>query len=404
MHLLPVSPDRTNSKTHILEIIGNAGVGGMENHIKNFLKHLPANKFQITCICPYESTFTNSLRQLGVESVFITPVEDDPSWRSIQLAMEIARLYEIDLLHAHMPKAHVLAGITGSLINKPVVATVHGMHITSHELGITRAVNSHLITNCQEAYAQALALGVPANRVNMVRNGIDINIFGTGKSGHNFREVNNIPSNVPLVGFVGRLDFEKGPDFFLYVAEYIHYLKPDVHFVMVGEGSMKKELVEMCARFGLQKHVHFVDWYEDTAAVYPALNVLAHTSRSDGTSLVLLEAMACGIPVTGFAVGGVREIIESRSTGLLTGEGDCEGLGRRVIQLLEQDKMHLKIMQEAARLRVQQYFNVETNTLRTAEVLQRIASAGSNDRFTDNVLTRKKNGKTSTANSKIEAG
>lgn len=156
--------DHPDSCVRILEVIGNASKGGMENYIKNFLAHLPATRFRVTCICPYESLFTAALRQLKVEGVYITPIADDPPWRSIQLTMEVARLHQIDVLHAHMPKAHILAGLAGCLIQKPVVATIHGMDITSHELGVARAVGSTLITNCQQAYAEALAMGILASR------------------------------------------------------------------------------------------------------------------------------------------------------------------------------------------------------------------------------------------------
>ncbi len=405
MRLLPIPTDLSNKKVHILEVIGNASVGGMENYIRNFLLHLPADQFRVTCICPYQSPFTESLWELSAENVYITPIEDDPLWHSIQLTMEVVKLHQIDLLHAHMPKAHLLAGIAGSFTYKPVVATVHGMDITSHELGITNVVKSNLITNCQEAYTQALALGVPVNRVNMVRNGINVNAFKPAETNNAFRQENNIPLDVPLVGFVGRLDFEKGPDYFLYAAEYIHHHKPDVHFVMVGEGSMKKELVEMCARFKLQDHVHFVEWIKNTASVYPELNVLAHTSRSDGTSLVLLEAMACGCPVAGFTIGGIREIIENRSTGLLAGAGDCEGMGRKIIQLLEQNAEQVKAMGEAGRLRVEKYFNVATNTLKTAELLHHIAGQRMKERKTidSTSFARRKTAK-ATANRKQKAG
>src|SRR3954452_10786294 len=127
---------RQDRPLHLLEVIGNASVGGMERYIINFVSQLPADDFQVICICPYESSFTTSLRNLGIE-VYIAPISDDPAWRSIQLTVEVARLHEIDVLHAHMPKAHVLAGLAGHLIHRPVVATIHGMNITSHELGIT---------------------------------------------------------------------------------------------------------------------------------------------------------------------------------------------------------------------------------------------------------------------------
>src|SRR5688572_23754934 len=100
----------------------------MENYIAGFLQHLPANNFKITCICPCESPFTETLRALGVEAVYVTPLADNPDWRSIQLAVEVIKLHKVDVIHAHMPKSHVLAAIAGALVDKPVIATVHGMH------------------------------------------------------------------------------------------------------------------------------------------------------------------------------------------------------------------------------------------------------------------------------------
>lgn len=364
-------------RINVLEVIGNAGQGGMENYIENFISHLPVNQFTITCICPYESPFTASLRQLGVENVYITPITDDPAWRSIQLTVEVARLHQIDLLHAHMPKAHILSGLSGCLINKPVVATLHGMNISSQELGITRAVGSHLITNCQEGYTQALAMGVLAERVNIVRNGVDTAMFTPDRTSNELRDKINVPPGTPLIGFVGRLEHEKGPDLFLRAIDQVHQVRPDVHFVVVGDGVMRNKLEEMCVHLQLDKHVHFVGWWTNTFDIYPALNLLVHTSRSDGTSLVLLEAMSCGCPAVGLAVGGVPEIIENEKTGFLAGAGDWEGIAFRIIQLLDQPD-RLQSMKAAARDRVKQHFDVATNTRRIASLMSHIAFPGVN--------------------------
>lgn len=366
-----------NSRVNILEVIGNASVGGMENYIKSFIAHLPPDQFKITCICPYESPFTASLRSIGVEEVYITPIADDPSWRSIQLTVEVARLHHIDVLHAHMPKAHILAGLAGCLISKPVVATLHGMNVSSHDLGANRALGSHLITNCQEAFTQALAMGVPAERVCLVRNGVDTSVFTPGRNGDELRKAIGVPSGTPLVGFVGRLDHEKGPDLFLRAAEYVHQQRPDVHFVMIGNGSMREYLGTMCANMRLEQQLHFAGWTANTADIYPALDILAHTSRSDGTSLVLLEAMSCGCPTIGLAVGGVPEIIENGSTGSLAGAGDWEGVGSRIIQLLDQPELR-RSMGVAGRKRIKQYFDLKVNTRQTAERLRDIAFADIN--------------------------
>ncbi|MDQ6812830.1 MAG: glycosyltransferase family 4 protein [Bacteroidota bacterium] len=368
MTIAPLHEARIN----VLEVIGNSGRGGMENYIKSFIENLPADQFRVTCVCPYESQFTSALRDIGVEDVYITPVEDDPMWRSIQLVSEVARLHKIDVLHAHMPKAHALAGIAGCLVHKPIVATVHGMNVTSHELGITRAVNSHLITNCQEAYTQALAMGVDANKVDLIRNGVDVDLFTAGNSSLEFKRAINVPDGVPLIGFVGRLDNEKGPDMFVRMADFVHRERPDAHFVMVGDGNMRNQLKEMSAHMHLDDHLHFAGWWKTPVEVYRSLDVLAHTSRSDGTSMVLLEAMACGCATVGLAVGGVREIIESMHTGLIAGAGDWEGIAAKVLQLLEEPEP-LRNMRIAARARVEQHFNLSANTGAAAQVLTRVA-------------------------------
>lgn len=385
METKPADPEQC---INVLEIIGNADRGGMENYLKGFFEHLPST-FKLTCICPYESDFTATLRSMGIQEIYIGRIEDDPYWRSIQLAVEIGKLNRIDVIHAHMPKAHLLAGIAGNLLAKPVVATVHGMDITAHELGIAKAVNSHLITNNQEAYIQAIAMGIPGNRLHVVRNGIDVTKFRQEMdNGESFRKMIGVLPTDMLIGFVGRLDHEKGPDQFLKAAHMVHNKKPNIHFAVVGEGAMSKELNKLCLDLQLSKYVHFVKWQEANWTVYPAFDMLAHTSRSDGTSLVLLEAMACGLPTVAIRVGGVPEIVEHGSTGLLA--NDWEGVAQNILQLI--DKPHLmQKMKISSVKRVHTHFNVKTNTDKVAEIIDHLASKHKNGYYIPPEVLKGKN-------------
>ncbi|MDB5279582.1 MAG: glycosyltransferase family 1 protein [Ferruginibacter sp.] len=355
----------------VLEIIGTATIGGMENQILNFFRNVSLVDFKITCICPCESLFTNELRNLGFE-VFITALADDPEWRSVQTAIEVCRLHNVDVIHAHMPKSHVLAAITGSFVRKPVVATVHGMHLTSFELGVALISKSHLITNCQESYIQALALGIPKERVSVFSNAVDIQMYHPTKCGKQLRDDLNVPLGTPLIGFVGRLEFEKGPDLFLLAAAYIHEHRPDAHFAIAGTGSMMPELMQSAAKQQLDQHIHFLEWSTNLSEIYPAFDVVAHTSRSDGTSLVVLEAMSSGKPVVAMAVGGVKDMIENEHTGILVKPGDWQQLGAEIIKLLNHPGL-LDDMGKAARIRVENHFNVINNASKIAGVLKSVA-------------------------------
>src|SRR3954454_23481724 len=177
-------PSRTGSTKplQILQVLGNAIVGGMETYVSNLITQLPSDDFQVTCLCPYVSAFTASLRRLGVKG-YIAPIQDDPVWRSVELAVELIRQHRIDVIHAHLLNAHTLAGVAGRLTNTPVVATIHARSLWTQEISVSRLTGSHMIVVCQDAYAQALAAGIPADAVTLIPNGVDAEKFTPQRSG-----------------------------------------------------------------------------------------------------------------------------------------------------------------------------------------------------------------------------
>jgi DMSO/TMAO reductase YedYZ molybdopterin-dependent catalytic subunit len=224
------------------------------------------------------------------------------------------------------------------------------------ELSVTRLTGTHLIVVCQETYAQALATGVPARNVTLIPNGIDTRRFTPERNGADFRAAIGVPSNAPLVGFVGRLSPEKGPDRFLFAAERIRQSRPDVHFVMIGDGPMREELEIQIGRGGFAGCLHMVEVRHDIETAYPAFDLLLQTSRSEGMPLVVLEAMACGVPVVAVGIGGVAEVVEHGSTGWLVSPAQWEDISRDALRLLA-DPQRLKRMGLLGRERVQARFD-----------------------------------------------
>jgi glycosyltransferase involved in cell wall biosynthesis len=300
-------------------------------------------------------------------------MDNDPPWRSIQFIVELIRQNRVDLIHAHLPRAHVLAGLAGRLANKPVVATIHGMDISTQELGIARTTGSHLTVVCQEAYSQALVLGVTAEKLTLIPNGVDTRAYHPNRSGTTFRKVVNIPINAPLVGFVGRLAWEKGPDQFVLAAEYVHKTFPGAHFVLVGEGPMELEIRDRIRNAGAEDYIHLAGVWPATREVYPALDILAQTSRVEGMPFALLEAMACGKPVVAMGVGGVAEIVEVGSTGFLSAQGDWIGLGNAIIKILSDPDLG-KPFGITARKRVEELFDLKMSIRKLSDLFCRLTN------------------------------
>ena len=356
---------------HVLEILGNAIVGGMEQYVVNLIRQLPADRFTVSCVCPFAGVVTESLRRLGCDLYYI-PLKEDPGWRTIQAVVQIVLQNKVDVIHAHLPRAHTLAGLVSALTQIPAVATLHGMALTTQDIAVSRLTGTHLITVCQEAYYEALTMGIPANRLTLIRNGVDLELFSPKRDGAAFRAPANIPLTAPLVGFVGRLAWEKGPDLFVRAAAYAAKQNPDVHFVVVGVGPMMGDLEQQIASANLNSRFHLAGLRMDTWEIYPALDVWVQTSRTEGMPLALLEAMACGRAVIAMAVGGVIEQVATGATGLIAPPGDWEDVGRKMLMLLE-NKAEAQQMGEAGRQRVEAFFDLQTTIRQTGDLFCRLA-------------------------------
>ncbi len=376
---------RDSGRINILEVLGNAIVGGMENYVGNLISNLPADEFGVAVLCPFESAYTRMLRLKGCP-VYIAPLRDDPPWRSIEMIAGLVEACEIDLIHAHLMNAHTVAAIAGTLTDTPTVATLHGMSLQPQEISVARLTGSHMILVCREAWSQALAVGFQPERLTLIPNGIDLQRYRPGCAPRNrLRDAISVGEEEFLVGFVGRLAWEKGPDKFIKAADYILRHKPEVHFALVGTGSMEKDLVLAIERAGIARNVHMAGVWDDPSEVYPALDLMLHTSRADAMPLALLEAMACGVPVIAIGVGGVPEIVETGETGILVGTsewpgivsefpGDWEGVARAALKLISQPEK-LKAMSAASVRRAAANYNITESVALTAQLFRKLAGS-----------------------------
>ena len=357
---------------HVLEVVGNAIVGGMERHVQMLAEGLLRQGFAVSALCPFESHFTSALRASGCE-VHIAMMEEAMPWASLLAATEIIHRRRIDLVHTHMFNATFLGSLAGSLVGVPVVTTAHGMQILPQELALVRLTNSHLITVCTAARMMALSLGLPEEQVSLIPNGVDVRRFHPEVDGRPFRRRLQVPDGTPLVGMVARLSREKGPDLFVQAASLVAAVRPDVHFALVGEGPLQRELMFQVDGLGLHERFHFVGLAADTRPIYPALDVACLPSRMEGQPLTVLEAMAAGRPVVATNVGGIPEVVEMGETGWLVAQGDMKALSEQILWLLDNPERAAQ-MGQAGRQRALEHFDVDRQTQAVGRLFQRLVA------------------------------
>jgi glycosyltransferase involved in cell wall biosynthesis len=357
------------ARIRLLQIVGNAIVGGMERYVSNLVERLPQSHFEITCLCPFESAFSQHLRRQGC-AMYFTPISDEPSWHSIQFACSLVRSLRIQVIHAHLANAHLLASLCSAVTGARTLATLHGRSVGAMDFEIYRLGHSQLSVVCQNAQLHALSLGAAARDVHWIPNGVGT-ALPIGVPGVLQREL-GLPAETPLVGFVGRLAPEKGPQHFLRMAAQVCAGHPTAHCVVVGEGPLRAELQAFALGNDHASRIHFLGARHDMDEVYASLAVLALTSESEGMPLALMEAMAAGVAVVAANVGGVAEIVSHEETGLLVPPRQAEAAARAVLTLLA-DGQRRNALGMAARQRIATHFSLDRSAEAMAGVLTMLA-------------------------------
>lgn len=259
------------------------------------------------------------------------------------------------LLNAHNFKAQVFALLCAWRLHLPLIWTQHGFTPRSTKqkfytwlsLRLCRSRKVHRVVCVAQSIARLhQQTGVKPEKLQVIPNGLP----EQHAPGENLRD-----PLAPLVGFVGRLSQEKGPDLFLDALIPLCRQRPDLKAVLLGDGPMKEALYQRIKDAGLQLQILMPGYQNNMHSWVKRLNVLVLSSRTEGTPMILLEAMQAGTPVTAFAVGGIPDMIEHRTHGLLAQPLDSTALAGHVAELLDSPALALGLSQAARNLQREHY-------------------------------------------------
>jgi glycosyltransferase involved in cell wall biosynthesis len=248
--------------------------------------------------------------------------------------------FPFDLIDAHYfyPDG-VAAALLGRSLDKPVVITARGTDVNlipdyrlpARWIRWAAGRAAGVIAVSEALRARLIALGVPGNRVQVLRNGVDLDLFAPGDRETARRQLAVKPGG-PVLASVGWLIPRKGHDLAIQVAG----LLPEATLLIAGDGPEKAALSRLAARLGVTGRVHFLGSMSQDrlALVYNAADVLILASSREGLANVLMEALACGTPVVATAVWGTPEVVAHPVAGRLVEDRSPESLSRAVRDLL----------------------------------------------------------------------
>lgn len=224
------------------------------------------------------------------------------------------------VIHTHGYRPDVLDSGVARRAGVPVVTTVHGFtggdwKNRAYEWLQCRAFRrfAAVVAVSQPLQARLVRAGVPAERVHVVPNA-----WRAGepeRSRSEARRALGLPPEAFVVGWVGRLSHEKGADVLLDALARLDDVPCVASFI--GDGPERRPLEERAGRLRVNGRVRWHGSVPDAATLFPAFDLFVLSSRTEGSPMVVFEAMAAGVPIVAAAVGGVPEMVSPREAVLV---------------------------------------------------------------------------------------
>ncbi len=362
--------DTHASKRRVLHLITTFGVSsGAAENARLTVNLLPRDRFEVFLGTQagqsMESHLAHDVIRLPVPHLErpVRPWLDAAAFTEIYW---LCRKWRFDVVHTHNSKDGILGRWAASLARVPVVVhTIHNLpfrasrHALTNRLyarveRITARITDAFLAVSAENVADYLEqrIGTRA-QYRVVYSGLDLERYRVSTSQGEARARLGLPQATALVGWFGRLNYQKDPITFVRAARDVLRGFPGARFVVCGDDPLGEELGAavraLTHELGISDQVHFLGFRSDLPVVLTAVDVVMHSSRYEGMGRTVCEALLCGRPVAGTAVDGMREVIVSGVRGgILVPPNQPAALAQATLALLE-DRDRAKALAAAGR-------------------------------------------------------
>ncbi len=326
--------------TRIVHILSSFGMGGQERVAFDLAVSQLRAGCQVTAVSlapppdgPLAAEFTAA--GITVERVARSRPGLDPLL--IARLARWLRSRRIELVHTHNRMALIYGAPAGRLARARVVHTKHG----NNPKGGTRLFAGNLAGRCVDAFVavsdETAAFArkrreIEEQKLLVIPNGIELGRFHPDPAVRDrVRKELGIPADAWVVGTVGRVAAEKNQALLLRAMAPL--LGPRMRLIVAGDGPLLPELTALATSLGVAAHAHLLGVRRDVPDLLNAFDVFALSSDTEGLPLVILEAMATGLPVLSTRVGGIGNVLEEGVTGYLVAKGDEAALRDRAAAL-----------------------------------------------------------------------
>ena len=233
------------------------------------------------------------------------------------VASQIAKENQFDIIHAHDWLTYPAGIVARQVSGKPLVIHVHATEFDRSGVNINQAVFDIEQKGMQEAdviiAVSAFTKKIIADKYGIREEKIKVVHNGVIPSAKEYRKQSLSVDKNQVVTFLGRITFQKGPDYFVNAAKKVLKRFPDTHFVMAGSGDMLNGIIRRVAELRLSSRFHFTGFLKggDIDQIYERSDVYVMPSVSEPFGISTLEAVRSGVPVVISRQSGVSEVLKN---------------------------------------------------------------------------------------------
>lgn len=358
----------------IVQLCSARDLGGGEKHLADLANELAVRGHDVYAIVVPRSPLRGELTALSEQNIVELPMRNSLNLISVFKLTRFLRERRIEIIHAHMARDYPLAALAVSraegtqlVLTRHVLFQLHKSHrLTLRNVARVIAVSRAV---CDSLRAQRI---FDRSKITVIHNGIDVDRFA------------GIRDLIPYkgadarfrVGMVGHLAPIKGYKEFLRAAAIVCQRRDDVEFVIVGEdksykGENRHRLEKLIAELKIGPRVTLLGWTNEVAKVLGTFDLFVSPARSEPFGLVIVEAMAAGIPVLATMSEGACEIIEPDQTGRLVPLRDVDALAGAIDELLSDPRECQRLSANAQRA-VRERFSLTRMVDETEDVYRQV--------------------------------
>jgi glycosyltransferase involved in cell wall biosynthesis len=372
----------------VVRAIARLNIGGPARHAVILSERLAAKGFDTLLVhgtpAADEGSFEGLLTSRAVRAVRVPGLG-----RRVNAAGDLVAFWHLlrllfreapDILHTHTAKAGAIGRVAGTLYNVTrsrerrciLVHTFHGNVLSGYFGAIGTAASrsvermlgrltDRIVTVSErqrDEIVDRFQIGSAPN-VSVVPLGLDLDeLVDIDTPDRRLRIELGWESADFVVGYVGRLVSIKNLGMLISAFAMFGRTHPNARLLVVGDGELRRTLERQAQDLGVQPLTRFLGWRHDLPRVYGAMDVVALTSRNEGTPVALIEALAAGVPVIATDVGGVADVVRPNETGLLIPTDDASSLACALRRLAD-DAAERRTMGQRGRRDVANRFGAE---------------------------------------------